>query len=299
MIRSLLRRGAAKDTLNGGGCTALYTAAKFGCLHATEALLAAGVDTEIQCDEEAQMALHVAAEEGHVHVLRALIEHGADVNVCASDEDTALHSSSYYGKVEAIDMLVGAGAKVQARDQYGRTPLLDAAVESLHQAVLALLKHGADVNVRANGGKVTVLHDAAYHAGREGTAETVDILLRWGADETTTNDDGFTPAEIAEDYFGLEYDELAEDFERVHKLLANAPADRAWRRRGYLTMCRAHPDRLWRREINYPDAGMTPRSRSRGKPATAGASSGVGGGGGGTVDEGRVCAAGWRKWQGC
>lgn len=77
----------------------------------------------------------------------------------------------------------------------------------------------------------------------------------------------------------------------MHKLLANTPADRAWRRRGYLTMCRAHPDRLQRREIDHPDVGMAPRTRSRSKLATAGASSRGGGGGEGTVEEGAVCGS--------
>lgn len=33
---------------------------------------------------------------------------------------------------------------------------------------------------------------------------------------------------------------VPEDVERVRQLLANAPADRAWRRRGFLVLCRAH-----------------------------------------------------------
>lgn len=106
--------------------------------------------------------------------------------------------SSHYGNVKTVEILVEAGANVDARDQHGRTPLYDAAEESLHEAVLALLKHGADVNVRVNG-EETALHDAAFHAGMEGkfTAETVDILLRWGADETAVNADGCTLADIA------------------------------------------------------------------------------------------------------
>lgn len=37
-----------------------------------------------------------------------------------------------------------------------------------------------------------------------------------------------------------EQDSLAEDVERVRKLLSNAPADRAWRPRGSLVLCRAY-----------------------------------------------------------
>lgn len=39
---------------------------------------------------------------------------------------------------------------------------------------------------------------------------------------------------------------MAEGVDRVRQLLANAPADRAWRRWGYLVLCRARPDVLRR-----------------------------------------------------
>ena len=46
-----------------------------------------------------------------------------------------------------------------------------------------------------------------------------------------------------------EEDQLAEDLERVHGLLVNAPADRAWRRRGYLVLCNAHPDSVQQEQV--------------------------------------------------
>ncbi len=69
----------------------------------------------------------------------------------------------------------------------------------------------------------------------------VDFLLRSGANETILDSDGKTAADIVGE--GV-YEMVRWDVERVRKLLANAPADRAWRRRGCLVLCRAHPDRL-------------------------------------------------------
>lgn len=70
----------------------------------------------------------------------------------------------------------------------------------------------------------------------------VDLLLRWGADETIVDRTG----ETAFDILGMveEVNGLAGDAERVRELLANAPINRAWRRRGYLVLCRSHPDRV-------------------------------------------------------
>ena len=110
----------------------------------------------------------------------------------------------------------------------------------------------------------------------------VDALLRAGADETIVDSHGFK----ASDLVGLEVAEeerLAEDFERVSELLANAPADRAWRRRGYLVLCRAHPHRVQHHSQASSDtdhSGTARRTRSRAKLARAG-----GVAGGSRVDE--------------
>ena len=70
----------------------------------------------------------------------------------------------------------------------------------------------------------------------------VDLLLRWGADETAFDDDGETPADALENV--REHRECSQDeIERVRLLLDRAPADRAWRRRGWLVMLRSRASR--------------------------------------------------------
>lgn len=84
------------------------------------------------------------------------------------------------------------------------------------------------------------------------------LLLRSGADETIADNFGATAAsEVGafgcdfdlddfEDYESyVEYqEEVDEDIQAIRRLLARAPAERAWRRRGYLVLCRTRPDRL-------------------------------------------------------
>lgn len=53
-----------------------------------------------------------------------------------------------------------------------------------------------------------------------------------------------TPSILSCKYNVEDQDSLAEDAEHVRKLLANTPADSSWRRRGYLALSRAQPDRL-------------------------------------------------------
>ena len=106
------------------------------------------------------------------------------------------------------------------------------------------MKHGANVNAQ-NREFETPLMSAAKEAGTHGVAEVVNSLLRVDSDETIVG----MFRNKAVDVVGMSIEEdnrLAEDIDRVRELLANAPADRAWRRRGYLVLCRAHPDRVQR-----------------------------------------------------
>ena len=77
----------------------------------------------------------------------------------------------------------------------------------------------------------------------------MDLLLRWGADETALDDDGKSPAELLnvenEEYFEqlrvrvLFEPAKQDEINRAQILLARASADRAWRRRGWLVMLRS------------------------------------------------------------
>ena len=141
------------------------------------------------------------------------------------------------------------------------------------------MKHGADVNTLDRHGH-TPLHCAARKAGRQGAAEVVRSLLRSGADETIVNNVAGTSAA---DDVGVDVEDehiLAEDVERVRELLANAPADRAWRRRGHLVLCRAYSGRVQLIRENTsaladgarksPSSSKLPRTEASGYPGVAG-----------------------------
>lgn len=244
MVELLLLKGADKDVFDNVCRTPLYLAVDKGNVVAALALLAAGADVTLRCCRTKAPVMHVAAEKGHVEILRAVIEHGADVDAVDANQCTALHHAALNDEAEAIDVLVGAGAKIEAQHRYDFTPFHCAANRLSHEALLRLLKHGAVVDARTDLLE-TPLILAATQAGIEGAAEVVESLLRAGADETMADDQG----NKATDVIGAadveeEGSTVVDDVERVRELLANAPADRAWRRRGYLLLCRAHSDRV-------------------------------------------------------
>ena len=261
ILRMLILKGADKEALDNYGWTPLYTTAYCGRLISALDLLTAGADVNTRCGERNMSVVHIAAERGHVGILRAAIEHGADVKAADIVHRTALHYTADISDAEAIDVLVEAGADIEARDNNSWTPLHWAADKINLEALAALLKHGAHVNAQ-NDNLRTPLHCSAAYAGLHGAAEVVDLLLRAGAAETTVDDEGKT----AEDVVAVEVLEghrLAEDVGRVRHLLANAPADSAWRRRGYLVLCRARPGRVPpARGRGSAGAGMSRRTRS-------------------------------------
>ncbi|CAM9744400.1 unnamed protein product [Ectocarpus fasciculatus] len=239
--RLLLLKGADVDDEDGNHTTPLSRAIEKGHISMVEALLDAGPDLTVRLGEFEISALDLAALTQHVEIVRMLVDHGMEVNCANSFGRTALHWAAEDNKVDALDVLVGAGADIEARDRSGSRPLHYAAKGSSPETSLALLNFGAEVNAQTEYGE-TALHSASVFAERPGSVEVVDLLLRWGADETIVSKRG----ETAADRIGSRrlFRAVPGDDERVRSLLARAPAERAWRRRGLLVLCRAHPNRL-------------------------------------------------------
>ena len=264
MVQLLMLKGADKEALNNYECTPLYLAVLRGHVSAALALMAAGADVERRFGESKRSIVHLAAQRSDVDMMGAAIEHGADVDAVDTSQSTPLHAAARLNQAEAIDVLMEAGANIRARDRDGCTPLHYAAGRPSLEAFSALMNHGAHVNALDNDHE-TPLHWAAVKAGTPQTAEVVECLLRSGADETILNDQGKSAAHIVGVDVG-DKNSRSEDVDRVRELLANAPADRAWRRRGYLVLCRAHPDRVRRiQDVSSGHASMVRTTRSGAK----------------------------------
>jgi len=276
IARSLLVKGADKNTLDIRGRTPLHLAAEFDRLELAQVLLNANADLNVRFDEDEEeddqihsSPLDMAAGLGHLGVLKAMIEYGGETAVKSSDYrgHTTLHHAARSGEVGAIDMLIEAGAEVNAASTYGSTPLHFSATWSNVDATLALLRHGAAVNSQTIRGE-TALHWVSEFAGTPGSSGTVAVLLRWDADETLRDCVGHRAEDMVarkED----DWDRVEAEIESVKLLLRKAPSERAWRRRGFLALCRAYPDRvqLTRRPVD-PAAAAHPRKTKPAAPWT-------------------------------
>ncbi|CAN0011322.1 unnamed protein product, partial [Hapterophycus canaliculatus] len=164
--------------------------------------------------------------------MKILLAGGADVNF-RTNSRTVLHAVAHHNKADAIPALVEAGANIEARDNRGLTPLWYSAFHGACAAMLSLLEMGADVHTKSDL-DTTPLHVACH----KGEADAANILLRWGADEAAMSSLGRTPSSWIPDAAKAAEGDRPR-LERLSKLLANAHKDRAWRRRGFIVMCRA------------------------------------------------------------
>ncbi|CAM9774815.1 unnamed protein product [Scytosiphon promiscuus] len=268
IMRALLQaaedshEGADKDAFNQAEFTPLHIAAKYGHASLVGVLLSAGADASIRCEQpfktwvrsDAKLVglstLDVAATKGHVDVMGVMLEHGVDPNLAhSSTGSTALHhvTNAPSGMVAAIKLLVDAGVNVNKQTVHGET--------ALHWAAI----------------------------GGAGSGDAVDALLRCGADETLLDTDGMKAVDgvgcFEPDTDDDDEDEAPneEELKRMETLLMNAPADRVWRRRGMLVLCRAFPDRLQSGQISSLKEGVPDRTCVRAKGEIAGTGSADGG----------------------
>lgn len=118
---------------------------------------------------------------------RVLLEEGANPNDCES-----VYHAAEANNVECLELLLGHGAELSRRcEPWNNTPLYflmghreDTPMgRSSTKGALWLLEHGADPNVTSYDTGETPLHLAAY-SGR--SVETVEMLLRYGADPNKT-----------------------------------------------------------------------------------------------------------------
>ncbi|CAM9268902.1 unnamed protein product [Ectocarpus fasciculatus] len=260
LAEDLLLSGADPNAKGSRGSYPIQLAAGRGQDEVVSALVQKGAN--LNClDAVGKTPLYLAVVEDRVSTVRVLLAAGADASFRLANATTVLHVAAECNEAGAIGILVEAGADVEARSKSGQTPLWFSAFYGSYTAMLTLLQLGAGVNSVGTYGS-TPLHAAC----KRGHADVAHLLLRWGADETIVDNRGRIArkrlpaiANVVEEY--------RPGIERLSKVLARAPQDRAWCRRGFLVMCRARPDkvRLKTAEILDPTAaGNHPQERDEG-----------------------------------
>ncbi|CAM9189928.1 unnamed protein product, partial [Laminaria digitata] len=248
VVEELVSAGAKIYTSDSEGETPLHTACGHGSLEMVRALLrdsrgkqalsakgSRGVHLEMS-------PLHRAALGGHCEVVRELLGHGSSLDSLTGNARTPLHAAAMSGSADAVHFLLDLNpSSLEATDQEGRTALHLASGHRLGSdgTLTALLAAGADMESKTALGETSLLK--ACKALR---VSAVRILLRWGADEAAIDADGRTPVAMVSQMLRSQHPGVFRDMlKTILRVLDGAPADRVWRRRGWLLMVRSYSRR--------------------------------------------------------
>ncbi|CAN0435847.1 unnamed protein product, partial [Laminaria digitata] len=233
-VSVLLSRGADTEATDKDSLSPLLLAVGRRHLPVAAALLKAGADPALLDGVNGTCSLMEAASRAHdAEMLQLLVAHGASPDAPDSDGNTAMHHAAMLGDTRAIDALVEVGADVVVKNPLdGSSPLHWAASKGKCEALLALLRHGANADANDDHGR-TPLHDACS-VDDVHEREAAELLLIWGADDTATDNNGFT----ASDYF--RQIEGKRHQQKPPLLMDSSPAAKAWCRHGLsVVLCKA------------------------------------------------------------
>ncbi|KAI8997043.1 hypothetical protein BDB01DRAFT_840561 [Pilobolus umbonatus] len=141
-------------------------------------------------DAQGASALHYATLANDDVCVKYLIDRGAAVNAPGGDlRATPLHWACRQGRLPAVHRLIKEGANPLLKDGQGFNALHLAVHSSNAMLILYLLCLDLDIDIADNVGGHTALMWAAY----QGHPQSVDLLLRFGANVAAVDHTELTP----------------------------------------------------------------------------------------------------------
>lgn len=154
-------------------------------------LLESGLDLNGRVNASLYMPVWFSIiENENPRVLADAIAAGADVTLTDFQNATGLHAAAC-ASVEHCEILLAAGINISARNTGGYQAIHEAARKYNDVVLEFLLARGADVNCRSYGGMTPLLTFFIY-ALSFGCSQTLNILVRAGANVNAANDGGYS-----------------------------------------------------------------------------------------------------------
>lgn len=166
-----------------------------------EFLISKGFDINYKLVKKECLILKCADRYIKPEAFKKMADLGADIYSETSDGDNVLLRSSQRSEELAVYIAQNYDlAQLDKADKFGITPLMHAVIEDKTELAQALINNGSDVNMAGSGviggngywiktGGLTPLALAIRH----GNDKLVRIFLDAGANEMTTDDDGYPP----------------------------------------------------------------------------------------------------------
>lgn len=194
IVSMLLNAGARVNARTRRGETGLLGASELEEEGVVRQLLNRGANPNV-IDEFGYTPLNTAIRKGNRGIVRLLLRSHANMNLADSFYTVPLVAAvgSRTPDEEIIRLLLDRGAKV-SDSRFGRTPLMEAAHEGTAQSVRLLLKRGADINATGDDGFTALMLAAGWNS-----PDIVALLIAHGADIRVKNNRGQTALELAKE----------------------------------------------------------------------------------------------------
>ncbi|CAM9576818.1 unnamed protein product [Laminaria digitata] len=227
---ALVRAGGDVNLNDASGTSPLIRAVSDGRAELVKNLLLRGSRVESR-DKDGYTLLGVAAQLGHFGVIKVLLQAGASAGARGGEDYMSpVDYAVMRGDTTILSELLSSGPSLDS-DGVGYSALSLAVEREQTKAIDMLIDAGAAPNF---GAKSVFMHKACFYL----KPGSVEALLRGDAKENTRNQDNELPHDIVG--HGIREEERDNGVvEDIRKMLARAPADRAWRRRGWLAMLNA------------------------------------------------------------
>ena len=188
VIQAIVTRGGDVHAVNNNCVSALGMACQKGQIDTIDVLIKLGADINMTDPDGNTYLLKAVRGDYSKEVVQAIINNGGNVNATNNNCVSALGMACKKGQIDTIDVLIKLGADINMTDPDGNTYLLKAVREDYSKEVVqAIINKGGDVNA-VNNNYVSALGMAC----QKGQIDTIDVLIKLGADINKTDPDGNT-----------------------------------------------------------------------------------------------------------